>query len=374
MAKSKGRQAELEISQILAAAAHDLRQPMHSLNMLLDALAERAEGAEIASLVNAARVSADGVSGVVEAILGISALHADGSDPDMAEFDIAGLLDHSRDQFAAQATNKGLELRVVPCALRVRSDRLLLQRVLDCLISNAIRHTENGRVLLGCRRLNDMLRIGVLDTGPGLDEQTLARISGSAEQDTSQSKWRGQALRLSIAENLCAALGHEMSVTSDAGTAVRVQLALASTQSETEKPSPAVAQPLRENEAVIVVVEDDPDVYLVTTQHLTDWGYAVFGGASVAEAIEDCEAHAGGRCPDLVLSDFKLPNGQTAVDAIGALNRHFGAKIPAIVVSGDPSAARDVAVEGLESDILQKPVRAAKLRALVRHALENGGK
>ncbi len=376
MPTSRPQKSELEISQILAAAAHDMRQPLYSLNLLLTTLADRATDADTAALVNSAQISADGVSGAIEAILGISALHAAEAEADMAEFDIAGLLDHCRDQFTGQANNKGLELRVVPCSLRVWSDRLLLQRLLDNLISNAIRHTETGRVLVECRRGEDMmLRIGILDSGPGIDEQILAQFSGPERHREAlpPSTWRGFALGLSIVRELCAVLGHAISVSAEPGhgTAVWLELGVATARGETKKPSAAVVGSSPESAAVIALVEDDPDVYFATSELLTGWGYQVFGGASAEEAIDDCTANAGGRRPDLVLSDFKLPNAQTAVDVIMGFNRHFDCKIPAIVVSGDPSAARDVAVEGLEFEILQKPIRAAKLRALVRYALEN---
>ena len=375
MPKPGPPKTEMEISQILAAAAHDMRQPIYSLNLLLAALAGRAEDADTAALVNGAQISADGVSGAIEAILDISAMRAADAEPDMVEFDIAGLFNHCRDQFAGQAATKGLELRVVPCALRVRSDPLLLQRLLDNLISNAIRHTESGRVLVECRRDKDILLIGVLNSGPDLDEQTLALFSGSrrSSDSVSRSAWRGFALGLSIAREFGTMLGHAMSISSEPGrgTAVWLEVGVATARGEPKVSSTGIAAPLPEVDAMIALVEDDPEVYFATSELLAGWGYQVFGGASAKEAIDDCAANAGGRCPDLLLSDFKLRNAQTAVDVIMGFNRHFDSKIPAIIVSGDPSAVLDVVVDGLEFEILQKPIRAEKLRALVRYALEN---
>ena len=327
MSKSRPQKSELEISQILAAAAHDMRQPLYSLNLLLTTLSDRATDADTAAIINNAQISADGVSGAIEAILGISAMRAAEAQPDMAEFDIAGLLDHCRDQFAGQAGNKGLEFRVAPCALRVRGDRLLLQRVLDNLISNAIRHTETGRVLVECHQGEDMLRIGILDSGPGIDEQTLAQFSGPEMHNgvSSPSAWRGFALGLSVARELCAVLGHAMSVSSEPGrgTAVWLEIDVAAARGETKRSSAEGAGPAPQSEAMIALVEDDPDVYFATSELLTGWGYQVFGGASAEAAIDDCMANAGGQRPDLLLSDFKLPNAQTAVDVIMECNRHF---------------------------------------------------
>ena len=367
---SNDPQADIEIGQILAAAAHDLRQPVHSLNLLLAALAERAEGAETASLINSAQISADGVSGVIEAMLGLAAIRAGAAPADMAEFDIAGLLDHCRDQYTRQAVNKGIELRIVPCALRVRSDRILLQRLLDNLISNSIRHSNKGRVLVGCRRRGGKLRIGVLDNGPGLDAQTLADNSRA-----SQSEWRGYALGVSIARAICSTIGHDMSVSSEAGrgAAVWVEVGVAGARDEVRKPSSPAAESAPVTDTVIALVEDDPEVYFATSELLIGWGYKVVGGASLGEAIDACLANENGRRPDLLLSDFKLPNAETAFDVIAGFYRHFGVEIPAIVVSGDPSAALDVAADGPAYEILRKPIRAAKLRALVRYALENAG-
>jgi CheY-like chemotaxis protein len=193
-----------------------------------------------------------------------------------------------------------------------------------------------------------------------------------SDTSLSPSAWRGFALGLSIAQEICALLGHTLSVSSEPGrgTAAWLEVGLAARSATTES-SAEVAAPAPESEAMIALVEDDPDVYFATSELLIGWGYQVFGGASAEAAIEDCMANAGGRCPDLLLSDFKLPNAQTAIDVIMGFNRHFDSKIPTIVVSGDPSAALDVAVEGLEFEILQKPIRAEKMRALVRYALEN---
>jgi CheY-like chemotaxis protein len=203
----------------------------------------------------------------------------------------------------------------------------------------------------------------------------LARFSHSPVSDGAFSKanWRGYALGISIAQILCAALGHELSVSSrpGPGAVIWLKVALAKAAERLDKPAGAAANPPSGNQALIALVEDDPELYLATTQLLTDWGYRVFGGGSAEDAIADCQANAGGRRPDLLLSDFKLPNDQTAVDVIEALSRHFGGKIPTIVVSGDPSAASDITVAGSQFEILQKPIRAAKLRAIIRYTLDN---
>lgn len=360
-------------SQILAAAGHDLRQPMHSLNLILDALAERAADAEIAALVNSAQISADGVTGVLEALLGIAAMESGSAAPAYAEFGINELLDHCREQFARRARNKNLDLRIVPSAHRVTSDRLLLRRILDTLLSNAIRHAEGGRILLGCRRKADVLRIGILHGGPGPGEALAAPFSPTDNQDGAPPKanWRGYALGLSIAQNICAALGHDISVVSreEKGAAIWIDVPLA----EEERAAPALAAvPARqETDATIIIVEDNPDILAATTQLLAGWGYRVYGGATAAQAIQDFETNGGGARPDLVLSDFRLPDGQTAVDAMAALNRHFDQEIPAIIITGDPTSPGIAEARALNYEIIQKPLRAAKLRALVRYALDH---
>ncbi len=364
---------EFATSEILAAAAHDMRQPLHGLNLLLSALAARAEDAETAALVKGVQVSADGVSGVIEALLAISAMRAGGA-ANAEGFAIDELLGHCCDQFARQAETKDLELRVVFCAHRVQSDRLLLQRMLDVLIAGAIRHSERGRVLIGCRRAGGTLRIGILDQGPGLDGALLAHFSGAGELDEEKAKWRGHALGLSIAHELCAAAGHDMSVISepDRGTAVWLSIPLEDAAAQAQSQAAANPEAATEGEALIMLVEDEPEVFLATSLLLTDWGYSVAGGATAEAAIKDCEANGAGRRPDLLLSDFRLADSKTAMDVIQALNDHYGSEIPAIIVSGDPSAAQDVTVGGRKFEILQKPIRAARLRTLIRLALESG--
>ena len=176
------KESSLGNSEIIAAAGHDLRQPIHALNLILDTLAERATDAEIAGLVKNAQVSADGVTSVLEALLGVAAMDAGEASPTIGDINVNDLFDHLRDQYTRRAKNKGLDLRIVPSALRVRSDGLLLQRVLDTLISNALHYTENGRILLGCRRSKNMLCIGVLDSGPGVSEEMAAHYSGGSDQ------------------------------------------------------------------------------------------------------------------------------------------------------------------------------------------------
>ncbi len=367
----------LDNSEILAAAAHDLRQPIHSLNLLLDTLAERSGDGEIAALVKSAQISADGVTSVLEALLGIAAIDSGGTKPEFSDFAVNDLLNHLRDQFTRRARNKGLELRVVPAALSIKSDRLLLQRILDTLIANAIRHNDSGHILLGCRRTKGALRIGVLHQGSGLDEEVAAQFSANNNQDgaPAKSNWRGYALGLSIAQHICAALGHDMTVLSrdGIGTAVWLNVALAEAQNmATEKTPSDAAGASAEGDARIAIVEDDPDILLATTQFLTDWGYSVCGGQTAASAIQDIETNGGGAYPDLILSDFKLPDGQTAVDAIAELNLHFGIEISAIIITGDPSAPGVAEAQELGYEILHKPLRAAKLRALVRYELAEG--
>ncbi|MBT6828887.1 MAG: response regulator [Rhodospirillaceae bacterium] len=380
MSSQRKKAARLDNSEILAAAGHDLRQPMHSLNLVLGALAGRAEDSETAALVNSAQISADGVTSVLETLLSIAAMDAADAAPEISEFDVQELLQYLREQFAQRAANKGLQLRVVPCTLRIKSDRVLLQRILDALISNAIRHTESGHILLGCRRTKGALRIGVLDQGPGLSEDMAARFftvngpDGANCQDGALSKtsWRGYALGLSIAQYICAALGHDMTVLSREGKGAAIWLKVALAETRNESVATTISAPPHapeKSDAAIVIVEDDPDILLATTQFLTDWGYRVCGGRTAEAAIQDIEANGGGACPDLVLSDFNLTDGQTALDAIAELNRHFDSKIPAIIITGDPSAPGIAEARELNYEILNKPLRAAKLRTLVRYAL-----
>ena len=374
MSGTRKTTARLDNSEILAAAGHDLRQPMHSLNLVLGALAGRAEDSETAALVNSAQISADGVTSVLETLLGIATMDAGGAAPEVSQFAVQDLLQHLSEQFTQRAANKGLQLRIMPCTLSIRSDRVLLQRILEALLSNAIRHSESGHILLGCRRTKRALRIGVLDQGPGLNEEMAARFSTVNSQDGafSKSSWRGYALGLSIAQYICAALGHDMTVVSRQGKGaaiwLKVDLVGAQTKSTADAVSPPPLAP-EESDAAIAIIEDDPDILFATTQFLTGWGYRVCGGKTAAATIQDIETNGGGACPDLVLSDFNLPEGQTAVDAMAELNHHFDTEIPAIIITGDPSAPGIAEARELNYEILNKPLRAAKLRALVRYTL-----
>jgi CheY-like chemotaxis protein len=373
MADNDKTESGLDTARIIAAAAHDMRQPLHSLSLMLEALADRAGDDKAAALAEAAQVSADGVSGVIESLLAIAVMRA-GAAAQTETFAIGELLDHCRDQYTRQAENKGLALTVVPCSLAVKSDRRFLQRALDVLLASAIRHCDRGRVLLGCRRSGSQLLVGVLDSGPGLDGEVAARFANGSEGAAEREMWRGGALAISIARELAAATGHSLQVASQPGRGTSVWLSVA--RDGLVEPLPqavnepaAVGEPSAENEALIVVVEDEKDVLEVTVEMLQDWGYAVIGGDSAEAAIANCTAQTGGRRPDLLLTDFMLPGSQTGVDVIEKLGQHFGAPIPAIILSGDPSAAQQAAARMKDIRIVQKPIRAMRLHQLVDEAL-----
>jgi CheY-like chemotaxis protein len=353
---------------------------MHALSLTLEALAERIDDAETTALVRNAQISADGVTGVLDSLLGIAAMEAKGSKPEISQFAISDLLTHLRDQFGERAAHKNIELRILPCTLVVDSDRQMVLRILETLVSNAIHHTDCGRILIGCRRTKDVLRIGILDNQPGQSTEMANRFSpDGADQSApdTESNWQGYALGLSIAKNICARLGQDMLVISraDKGKAIWLNIALSAVQKARQqskngtKPS---ATPAAETEggATIAIVEDNPDILLATTQFLTGWGYHVYGGGSAGAVIQNLEVNGSGVCPNLVLSDFNLRDGMTAVDAIADLNQHYNSKIPAIIITGDPSAPGIDKARALNYEILFKPLRAAKLRALVRYTLE----
>jgi CheY-like chemotaxis protein len=292
-------------------------------------------------------------------------------EPVPTELPVQRLLDRIETTFADAAHKKGLRLRVVESGAWVESDPILLERILLNLVSNAVRYTEKGGVVVGCRRRGPSLRIDVCDTGPGIPEDQRRSIFGEFYQLARSDAGRreGLGLGLAIVDRLCRLLRHRVEVDSHPGRGSRfsVSVPVAQARTEIEIPAPAspIADPARGKR--IMVVDDDTLVLDGMRGVLQGWGCqvatAVSGDAALARLEED-------GAPDLIISDSRLADGENGVDAIARLRAAAGMPIPAFVITGDtaPERLREASAAGFA--LLHKPVSPMALRTTLNRLLK----
>ena len=373
------RQAELATAaktRFLAAASHDLRQPLQTLALLQGQLAKIVEGEKAQKLVTRLDETLGAISGMLNALLDINQIEAGVVRAESVGFPINDLLDRLRDEFTYHAQAQGLVLDVVPCGLSIQSDPRLLEQMIRNLVSNALKYTKRGKVLLGCRRRGETLSIEVMDSGVGIPEEELQAIFEEYHQldNAARDRGRGLGLGLSIVRRLGDLLGHRVTVRSTPGKgsvfAVEVPLpqggvALQTEQRRQERDDRA-AEEVRRSGAILIV-EDDPEVRGLLELLLKDEGHRT---ATAADGIAALELAAHGTIlPDLILADYNLPNGMNGLQVTAKIRERLHRRIPVIILTGDIStrSLREIAHEDCVQ--LNKPVRLKELTQAIRRLL-----
>jgi two-component system CheB/CheR fusion protein len=373
------RQAELANaakSRFLAAASHDLRQPLQTMKLVQGLLAKTVEGDAAKGLVARLADTMGAMSGMLNALLDINQIEAGTVEVRTLDFPIDALLTRLKGEFTYHAQAHSLDLRVVPCSLHVCSDPRLLEQMLRNLISNALKYTHHGKVLLGCRRRGGMLSIEVWDTGIGIPQEDLKTIFEEYHQldNAARERSRGLGLGLSIVQRLGGLLGHLVQVKSEPGRGSVFTVELARPRVQAEAPARRrfqhgglVSAAPTARPGSILVIEDDPDLREMLELVLQREGHRVSVASNGAEALE--VAKRGGVALDLVLTDYNLPGGTNGLKAAAALRAMFSHPLPVIVLTGDIStrALKDIASQ----DCLQmnKPVNLATLSQAIQHLL-----
>jgi signal transduction histidine kinase/CheY-like chemotaxis protein len=372
----KSRQLEIADrykSHFLASASHDLRQPLHALNLFVAQLQTEKKPAERKRLASRIDAAVAAMNELFEALLDMTKLEAGILQANAAEFAMQRLLDRIETTFAALADKKGLSLRVVPCSAWVRSDPILLERILFNLVGNAVRYTARGGVVVGCRRRATQLRIDVCDTGAGIPEDQRQSIFTEFYQLTTPAADRraGLGLGLAIVDRLGRLLGHPVQLESHLGRGSRfsVSVPLAAELRDTV-PLPVALQAADVARGKRVMVIDD-DVLVLDGMRgiLQSWGCRVHTAASGAAAL--ASVADGGAPPDLIISDLRLADGEIGIKVIERLREALGAPVPAFLISGDtaPERLREASAGGYH--LLQKPVSPMTLRTTLNRVLKN---
>lgn len=366
-AERKAQSANVAKSRFLAAASHDLRQPLQTLTLLQALLARAVEGEKAHKLVSRLDETLGAMAGMLNTLLDINHIDAGTVCPDIEHFPINQVLERLGEEFSYQAQAQNLDLRVVPCGLSIDSDPRLLEQMLRNLLSNALKYTRSGTILLGCRRRRDLLRLEVWDTGIGIPASELEAVFNEYHQldNSARERSRGLGLGLSIVQRLGALLGHRVEVRSrlGLGSMFAIEIAMPSNTLPPPSPHPTDGSTLPDGAlrtGRILVVEDDPELRQLLGDLLTEDGHRTMCAADGPAALELLTA--GTQPPDLILSDYNLPGGMDGLEFTTQARARLRRPIPALILTGDIStaAARDIALGDCAQ--LNKPVRIKELR------------
>ena len=372
-AKWHAERANLSKSRFLAAASHDLRQPLQTLSLVRGILAKKIKDKkdeEALMLVARLNETADALMDMLDTLLDINQLETGGVRPERIDFPINDLLERLRIEFAYHAQAHGLIWHVVPCRLSVRSDPRLLEQMIRNLLSNAVKHTEHGKILLGCRHRGDKLRIQVWDTGTGIPRDQLRAIFEEFHQldNPVREHNRGFGLGLSIVQRLGNLLGHSIDVRSriGKGSVFAVEVPLGGEQPSLPGRRRSSGVQSLGRHATILVVEADPSVREMLALLFTNEGHRA---AAVADGKQAVALARGTIKPDIVVADYSLPNGMTGLQVIARVREALGSEIPAVILTGDISTdtMREITQRGCVQRY--KPVRAEELTHLIQSLL-----
>ena len=362
-------------TRFLAAASHDLRQPLHALGLFSDSLQRRISDPEQKAIAKHIWESVEALEQTFDALLDISRLDAGIVQPKTEAFALMPLFERVAADCAPEAAAKGLELRVHATRLATRSDPVLVEQIVRNLVSNAIRYTDRGRVLIGCRALGPGVRVEVWDTGIGIAEDKRARIFDEFYQADERDRRKGLGLGLAIVRRVAHLLSIPIELESTVGRGSvfrfrlpRCALPSAGKQVAVARPVAAVA-PLRE--AIVLVIDDDGPVLDAMREALRSWGVTAVTARSLPCALArlpEC-----GRYPDAIVSDFRLGQGASGIDAIKRIQYELGVAIPAMIITGDtaPKSLRVIQASGY--CFLPKPVTAERLRMQLLKLLDTSG-
>ena len=372
-AKFEAERANLAKVKFLAAASHDLRQPVQSLSLLLSVIRRQLPDTPIAAeAISLAQESMISLNGMLAGILDLSRLDAGVVAPNVSSVDLGEFVYRLAREYRPRAVASGLVLRVAPRALHASADAALLERILRNLIENALRYTDKGGILIGLRQRGDRVRLDVIDTGMGIpaDQQTEIFEEFRQLHNPARDSSKGLGLGLAIVARLARLLGAEVQVSSRLGRGTRFSLLLPQDRSA---PVVLPVKPtLDDPGGRILVIEDNANVRAAYELMLSQWGYEALGAASGEEAL-DRGALENWRI-DAIIADHRLGPGLTGAGAATEIARRAGRSVPTMLVTGDTAPERLAEVSGSGFVLLHKPVSADDLRRNLADLLREGNR
>ncbi len=372
-AKEAAERSNLAQSKFLAAASHDLRQPVQALVLFASALETKIFGSPAASLLGDMKGSLDALNVLLDALLDVSRLDAGTVAPNETNFALSTILERLTLEFTPQTTDKNIALRTVATSAIVRIDPTLLCRMLGNLLSNAVRYTNQGKILLGCRRHGAKLRIGVLDSGIGIAEHHRGEIFkefyqiGNSERD----RTKGLGLGLAIVDRLSHLLHCPVSLRSKEGKGsafwVEVPLIGFNKASNIVCLKSDYQREIFSGKGVVFVIDDEATVLKGLRIVLEDWGYTVLSARTALETNEILSKC--GAVPDIIIADYRLRGICTGADIIRHIREVFSRSIPGILITGDtaPERIKEANTHGLI--LLHKPIHPSELHVAISDIL-----
>ena len=373
-ARQAAERAQKANTAFLAAASHDLRQPVQALSLLNGALRRTVKDERAREMIDHQEHSLTAMTNLLNSLLDISRLDAGVVTPDFEEFPMQRVIDRLSAEFGRQASHKGLEFSSEPCAVMVRSDPNLLSEIIQNLVSNAIRYTDKGSVKMVCDCAGEMCRLEVVDTGIGIEEDQLEAIFKEFHQTkTPGSSTEGFGLGLAIVRRLSDLLEHDIGVESQPGkgSTFRVLVPIvAAAQHPHGEDHVVEATEQSAGVGTIILIEDDVNVANAWGMLLEAEGYRVATAKSATEANAILD-HLD-TVPSLLISDFHLLDGSTGVEAVQGIRKFYGVNIPAFIVSGDTSKVVKDARPVDNCTLMSKPVNTSRLLAAAHVATRTG--
>jgi signal transduction histidine kinase len=375
-ARESAETANRSKTRFLAAASHDLLQPMNAARLFVSLLRQQTDegSSEQSQLVKRVDRSLTAAEELLSALLDISKLDSGMYEPEPAVIEVADLFEQLRRRFKPLAANRNLQLRVRKSNLHIYSDRTLLYRILQNFLANAIRYTEEGGVMLGCQTRGELLRISVWDTGVGIDEEDSQTIFQEFHRldYAVRLEEKGLGLGLAICDRIARMLEHQMDVRSRPGhgSSFTITVPLASRESLEKRSTPKTAtgdHPRLEGLAVLCV-DNEPDILEGMNLLLDRWGCRVMLAQNMEEAIHQVNEQGE---PDMVLVDHHLANQVYGLDVMRRLDELLEKPLPAIVITADRSPELEDEVRRTGYGLLRKPIKPAALRALMTNTLKN---
>ncbi len=373
-ARREAERANKANSAFLAAASHDLRQPVQALSLLNGALRRTAKDELVIEMVESQQHSLDAMTNLLNSLLDISRLDAGAVQPEFEEFPIQRLVDRLSAELSRQAMQKKLKFNSCECDTIVRSDPNMLGEIVQNLVSNAIQYTDSGGVSLSCAEEGGNLRLGITDTGIGIEPDQLENIFQEFHQiKTPGREKEGFGLGLAIVRRMAELLEHEIAVDSTPGKGSTFSVSMPivteanKARRKSGKSSARAAEPAS---GLVILIEDDVQVANAWGLLLEAEGFRVATAASAKEAravVQHLDTP-----PELIISDFHLLDGSTGAEAVAEIRRHFDRIIPAFIVSGDTSKLVKEARSTENCRIMNKPVNTDHLLLVAKEAAATG--
>ncbi len=365
--KSIAETANTDKSRFLAATSHDLRQPLHAMDLYLGALKNLLTDKEKIQLLEKAQQSSASLNELLTALMDISRLDAGEVVIDRAAFDIAGLLNTIRDEYQKQAGLAGMSIEVQVANLTVDSDVLMLARVFRNLVTNACMHSHGSKLLLKAEKFGQQVNVSVCDDGVGIPLQDQQQIFSEFYQlkNPERDRSKGLGLGLAIVKRLVSLLHHELQLESTLGKGSCFKLCLPLAEAAEVSGIPNVRpQQLDIAGLFIILVDDEAEIRNAMRTLLLQWGCELLVADSLHALQQELDT-LDYQTPDVLLCDYRLREKQTGLAVVDAMRKRFNTTIPALIVSGDTSKRIEEKVLSQGCDILHKPVRPDMLRATI---------